>query len=69
METPAEQILLETLLQNKDESLPNSAPAGVPLSEISKVTAKNNTNTNLIREQLLMLQEWIREQQRIYNKK
>lgn len=46
----------------------DGASSGIKLSEVTTVVTSNYTTCNQIRQQLLSLQEWVREQERHYNK-
>lgn len=46
----------------------NSVPSGVPLSEAAVTISHNYTTYKVTAETLKLLQEWIREQQKVYNK-
>jgi len=52
----------------KTSSSVDGESSGVALSEVATTVAGNYTTCHEIREQLKSLQEWIREQERIYNK-
>ncbi len=46
----------------------NEKSSGVELSTVGKTVAGNYTTCNEVREQLRSLQEWVKEQEKLYNK-
>ena len=46
----------------------NEKSSGVELSTIGKTVAGNYTTCNEVREQLRSLQDWVKEQEKLYNK-
>jgi hypothetical protein len=46
----------------------NEKPSGVELSTVGKTVAGNYTTCNEVREQLRSLQDWVKEQEKLYNK-
>ncbi len=52
----------------KTSSSTNGEPSGVALSQVATTVAGNYTTCHETREQLKSLQEWIKEQEKIYNR-
>ena len=46
----------------------NEKSSGVELSTVGKTVAGNYTTCNEVREQLTTLQDWIKQQEKLYNK-
>jgi hypothetical protein len=41
------------------------SPSGIPLSTVAKIISDNYTTCNLNKEQLMLLQQWAREQKKL----
>jgi hypothetical protein len=64
-------VLHNSAVKNEVPNTPrefNEKSSGVELSTVGKTVAGNYTTCNEVREQLRSLQDWVKEQEKLYNK-
>jgi hypothetical protein len=64
-------VLHNSAVKNEIPNTPrefNEKSSGVELSTVGKTVAGNYTTCNEVREQLRSLQDWVKEQEKLYNK-
>lgn len=66
MTEPTPTVELETLLPSDEKDIDNASATSLTLSDLIKAQSKNNIITNQWLEQIKLLQQWIRQQQAIY---
>lgn len=65
MSEPREMKPIDLTGESLKTALTDTTPSGIPLSQVARTISNNYTTANLNKEQLMLLQQWVREQKKL----